>query len=450
MRSVNSGVLPSGKLPERKLSVAVDPLVENSMSDDPLPRGRGGSHATPVKSLRKSRLFGLKNKRYQEKKHKKFAPKMKYAIKAKDYAQGCIALGCVRSVEDDIIYVDLLGDVRGVLLLTEINDHFLERLRTAVDKQSPTLPCLGDLFSFRDFITAVVLSNGTQPVELSIRPQLLNVGIPVKEDQVFMGAVKSKVDRGFLVDLGHASIEGFLPNPIDAKIGQPFYVRIIAISSPTLVRLEPYQPETFFPSVSMQKIHFDALRPYVVAKATVAEITPSGGLKVQVAKVFHAACGRFAWIGGISEGIEVLSRPVLIDPSQKVFWVTLVDSVVAGRRPSCFDATLGSIVDVEVNSIMPDVAVECHYEDFRVVIDLRKGLETTALVAGDTHSVRLVERRPLDDLLLATDDPSIMGLPIFCADDVVVGSLVSGHSRLPLFALSLCGRGRGHLRCPLP
>jgi hypothetical protein len=56
---------------------------------------------------------------------------MKSIIEAED----CIAIGCV---EDDIVDFGLPGNVRGVLLMSEINDHFLERLHTAVDKHGTT------------------------------------------------------------------------------------------------------------------------------------------------------------------------------------------------------------------------------------------------------------------------------------------------------------------------
>jgi hypothetical protein len=286
------------------------------MTEAALPRGRGPVKPTHGSAPKKVKLFGIKSKAQKPPKQKKSTPKIKSRISAKDYAQGCIVLGSVRSVEDDAVYFDLPGSVRGVLLLTEINDHFLERLRLAVEQQSASLPALDDFFSFGDFVTAVVLSNETQPVELSIRPQLLNVGLKLTVGQVLPGAVKSKVDHGFLVDLGNDSIEGFLPNPSDVSIGQPLCVCITAVSSPTLVRVELFGAGTFYPTIRIDTIHIDEIRPYTVMKSSVKDSLNSG------------TCGRHLWLPGAESFDEVIGGLILIDPAQKILCMTTIVSIV--------------------------------------------------------------------------------------------------------------------------
>jgi rRNA biogenesis protein RRP5 len=402
-----------------------------------LPRGRG-----PLKPLSpsppKPKLFGFKNKLQKLKKQKKPVPKIQSRISIKDYAQGCLTLGCVRSVQDDIVYFDLPGGFRGVLLLTEINDSFLERLRVAVEEQSNSLPNLEDFFTIGAFFDAVVLSQESSPVELSIRPQLLNVGLKFEEGLVLVGAVKSKVDHGFIVDLGHDSIQGFLPNPAEVAIGQPLRVRIIAVSSLTLVRLEICPAEVFYPTVRMETIHFDMIRPYTVLRSVVQAWTTNGALKLLVAGAYGGTCARHSWLPGIEPGEEVDVRPLLIDPAQKLMWMSAIPSIVEGRKPVCFEARLGATVDAIVTRIRLDIGIDLEWEGRRLFVDFKTSQSSEPVAAGDIHRVRIVQRMPLDDLLMATDDADIISLSIFVADDVVVGSVIDGtvanvHEKFGIF-----------------
>ena len=138
-----------------------------------LPRGRGTR--TPTKDSSKSKGFGFKNKKPKQQKQKKFIPKVKAMMKATDFEEGCIVLGTVCSVEDEIVYVDLPGGIRGGLMLTEVNQYFMDRLGRALSERlTSELPALDDFFAVGEYIMAVVTSSGTHPVELSIRPELVN------------------------------------------------------------------------------------------------------------------------------------------------------------------------------------------------------------------------------------------------------------------------------------
>ena len=294
---------------------------------------RGNAQKTTIKRNPK-KVFGFKNKVKKQKASKKFIPKIPSKIKASDYAQGCITLASVRSVEDDSVYFDLPGGVHGVLYLSEVNDHFLEHLKHAVETQSSDLPALEDFFKFGDFVTAVVLSQGTHPVELSVRPSLLNVGINVEEGQIMFGAIKSKADHGYMVDIGNKVIEGFLPTKEkNLKIGKPVIVKVTALSSPQLVRVELFQEDKFYPTNKMKKCNFDLIRPFNVIDSVVQSNVANGALKLMVGGSFQGICSRFSWDASLNEGDHTLARPLLIDPAQKTLWISTVPTIVNGEKP---------------------------------------------------------------------------------------------------------------------
>ncbi|KAH0796063.1 rRNA biogenesis protein RRP5 [Histomonas meleagridis] len=388
--------------------------------EEALPRGHGQKitiGSTPKK------VFGFKNKAKKQKHTRKFSPKIPSIMKASDYNQGCITLCSVRSVEDDVVYMDLPGGLHGVLLLTEINDYFLQKLQFAVENQSPILPSLEDFYQFGDFVTAVVLSQGTHPVELSVKPSLLNTGIKIEEDSIMYGAIKSRVDHGYMVDIGNDVIEGFLPTSQEYLIGRPVIVRITAVSSPTLVRVELFQVDNFIPTLNMKTCNFDYIRPFAVIDSVVQSNIDNGALKILVGGSFQGICSKFSWVAGQSSGDHVQARPLLIDPAQKTLWMSTVPTIVNGQKPLCFDVRLGSIEESNVLRIRSNVGIECGIlnDTVRAFISINQTKSETTLVAGDKHLIRITERRAIDDLVFATDDPEIINLEVFCSEDVKVG-----------------------------
>lgn len=413
------------------------------MSDfAPLPRGKGDQKPTQTKPQKAKKMFGIKNKQPKQKKQKKFAPKIPSMMKAKDYMTGCIVLCSVRAVEEDIIYFDLPGGVRGTLLFQEINDSYLERLRQAVSSDSNDFPSLDRFFHEGDFFSAAVISAGTKPVELSLRPSLLNIGLDIQNGAILSGAIKSIEDNGYIIDIGREEQNqfGFLPFRKGEKngnkkyqIGQPLLFKVKNESSP--IRLEVWDEEIknaedkpILPTKNCTAINFDQIRPYTVIDSVVSDFIPNGAVQLLVGGAFQGTCSKFSWVDGISKGDAVSARPILIDPAQKILWMSTIPRIVEGLKPSCLNVHIGEKIDSTVGRIRSGVGIECEAEvnsnKLRIFVDMESTKSDTALVSGDNYLVRVTERRPIDDLLLATDDPEIIALPIFGADDVEPGSVI--------------------------
>ena len=393
--------------------------------DGTLPRGTSAPKKT----------FGFKNKR--TKKQKKATPFVKSSITISEYAQGCISLGTIRSVEDDAVYVDLPGGNKGVLLFTEVNDYFLQNLQKAVEENKTSLQTLTDFFKVDSYLMAVVLSAGTNPVELSIRPSLINIGIPVCENSVFYAAVKSKEDNGFLLDIGNDGFNCFLPEK-DAdgkkrslKIGQPIFVKVIkADKDSKIARFDLIDSSEYFPSVDESTPQFDVIRPYSVIDSVVKSNPPSGALKLLVGGTFNGVCSKFSWPAGLNQGDSVKARPILIDPAQKTLWMSTIPSIVMGARPHCFNVRLGEIVEADVLRIRSGIGIECNYikdgKESRIFIDIENTEADSSIAAGDKHTIRIIERRPIDDILFAADDKETLNLEVFCVEDAIVGHIYDG------------------------
>lgn len=393
--------------------------------DGTLPRGPAPS----------KKPFGFKNKHV--KKQKKAAPKISSSITINDYAEGCITLGCVRSVEDDALYIDLPGGHRGILLFTEVNDYFLKQLQIAVEENQSSFNTLTEFFEIGSFIMAVVLSSGSNPVELSIRPSLINIRLPVKVGSLFYAAVKSKIDKGYELDIEREDYKDytcFLPkknlNGQKLKVGQPIYVKITSIEESKIIKFEYVETKFVFPTVQESAPIFDEIRPFSVIDSVVKNNPPSGALKLLVGGAFNGVCSKFSWPAGKSQGETVQARPLLIDPAQKLLWMSLIPTIVEGKKPNCFDVKLGDIVDTEVVRIRSGVGIECMLKqdrkEYRVFIDLATTEAENTIAAGETHRVRIIERRPIDDLLFAADDSETLSLQVFSVEDAEVGKVYDG------------------------
>lgn len=373
--------------------------------------------------IKKEKLFGTKSKNAKSKKQKKSGVKVPSLPKAEDFCQGCITLASILSFQDDMIFLELPGNARGTLQLTEINDPFLQRLQHAI-KNDEELPELENFFNIGDFLMATVISAGTHPVELSIRPNLVNSMIEPEEGRIFWGAVKSKEDRGYIIDLGKENVTAFLPFPAQLEVGQPAFVTLLKKTSESIYKCELTKKD-FFPSVPTVKPFFDTLRPIDVLDGLVTSNFTNGALAIN-AQSFNGFCSKYSWPPGLTNGNNVQVRPVLIDHAQKTIWFTAIPRIVNGERPYCLDAKIGSKVTSKVSRIRYNVGIEFTMpdnENLRVFIP-EKETKSHALMAGQDHVVRITERRPIDDLLLAADDPEIIDLAVFSADDVHPGQIL--------------------------
>lgn len=396
--------------------------------DGTLPRG-----PAPTK-----KPFGFKNK-HSKTKQKKIQPKINSSITIHDFAEGCIILGTIRSVEDDALYVDLPGGHRGILLFTEVNDYFLKQLELAVEENQTKLTTLTDFFKIGSYIMAVVLSSGTNPVELSIRPAVINTGLPIQNGSLFYAAVKSKEDNGYILDIGREDKQEtcFLPlknlngKKRDLKIGQPIFAQIIDFKEGSKVlRFESVDTHESFPKIELQTPTFDEIRPYTVINSDVKSNVSSGALKLFVGGAFNGICTKFSWNAGLNQGDTVDARPILIDPAQKLLWMSTIPTIVDGVKPSCFQVPIGSIVETEVLRIRCGIGIECTLKnndtDIRVFIENENSEAEATLASGDMHKVRIIERRPIDDLLFAADDKETLEMPVFCAEDAKAGQILDG------------------------
>lgn len=391
------------------------------MEAEALPRGKAAQPAD--NKIKKEKLFGTKSKTGKSKKQKKSTGKIPSLPKAQDFCQGCITLASILSFQDDMVFLELPGNARGTLQLTEINDPYLQRLQNAI-KNELDLPELENFFNIGDFIMATVISNGTHPVELSIRPNLVNTMIEPVEGAILWGAVKSREDRGYIIDLGKDNITGFLPFPAQLEVGQPLFVTLVKKTAETIFKCEILKKD-FFPSIQCEKPFFDTLRPIDILEGIVTSNMSNGALAIN-AKSFNGFCSKYSWPAGLNVGQTVQVRPVLIDPAQKAIWFSAIPRVVNGERPLCLDAKIGSKVTAKVSRIRYNVGIEFTMpedENQRIFIS-EKETKGQALMAGEDHDVRITERRPIDDLLLAADDPDIINLAVFSADDVQPGQVL--------------------------
>lgn len=399
----------------------------NSDSSTPLPRGKVIQKANSVGF--KTNVFGTKLKQKKltkQKKEKKISIKTQTFIKSSDYNPGCIVLCSIISFQPEFIYVELPGKYRGVIKVTEISDPFYERLKNAVENEEDDLPDPESFLKVGDFLVACVVSNGTKPIELTLRPNIVNSTVQPLKDTILTGAVMAEEDKGYIVDIGFNQIKGFLPYPKHKKysIGQILFVTVVDDSNKSFVRLNT-TPKNFFPSIYQSDFHYDYIRPTHVYDGVITCVYNNGARQIAIGKN-TVMCSRISCEKKLDQGSKVRFRPIFVDPAQKSIWVSVVETIVEGVKPKCSDIKIGSKHTTKVSWIRSGVGIESIIEEcgVRVFIDFAESNSDSVLLEGDDHFLRITGRSYIDDVLFATDDPDVINIPFFCSEDVHVGTIV--------------------------
>ena len=316
-------------------------------------------------------------------------PKRAETLGFKKLRVGMVMLGCVRSVGELDLTINLPHSLTGFASLREVSDGMAELVDAYLKKEDDeaaaedddSLPELSALFQPGHVVRCAVVGLDQSPkghrIELSMRPSLINKGLSVEKLHVGMGvygAVRSVEEKGYVVDLGLPNANVFLPfseapssssssssaaaaqlivgQQVECVVSDPPTARVIKLSADAAKVAEAVTAES-----TTHPLSFTDLKAGLLVDATVKRVLPTG-LWLQFLSVFTGTVDLLHleepagadWAGRYSEGQRLRARVLFVDFEAKRLALTVRPNLLR-MAPHAFPAALA------VGAVLPEAAV---------------------------------------------------------------------------------------------
>lgn len=377
-------------------------LLAATTAEQDFPRGRAEE---PVKA-RKSELTGPPAKRR----------KMKTIAKPKKELEGIRVehlnykrllpntrlLVRVVSIRDLELVVALPNQLLGHIPIVNVSSHLTEELAQA-DDEDEDLPTLTDLFQPGQLLTAMVVSlksavdarrtvstradeelSAARRVELTLDPSKVNdtiTKIDLAPGYVLSAAVKSREDKGFVLDFGITGISSFLrfKDAPELSVGQVLRCKIVKLTDKgrtVTVSLDAAD------SVLTTAITVGALLPGLLISALITTVLPTG-LNVKINGFFDGTIDLFhtgaATTSSFKIGQKVKARVLWALPTSDglSFALSLLPTIVKSGADA-----LSIVASHPVGTIIESVKVLAVDREWGLTCSLS---ETDSTGAGFVH-----------------------------------------------------------------
>ena len=220
---------------------------------------------------------------------------------------GCLVLGCIHDIKNNELVVSLPGIGNfGYIKLNNISNIYSDLLKNiqlgtslaSHHKRNMTnennINTLLDMYTKGDLLRCKVLSYTDKKLYLTVEPTQVNANLSFKnldENMVLSGAVKTKEDHGYTIDLGIEDLTGFFKvdtTALNLPIGQCSLFKIVGKPSKRSICLKlcDSSESTFYELKT--KYQFDSYLPGAkLTNCTIDKVTKNG-LQVDVSNQLFA------------------------------------------------------------------------------------------------------------------------------------------------------------------
>eukprot|EP00656_Telonema_subtile_P003300 TRINITY_DN11508_c0_g1_i2.p1 TRINITY_DN11508_c0_g1~~TRINITY_DN11508_c0_g1_i2.p1 ORF type:complete len:1212 (+),score=418.90 TRINITY_DN11508_c0_g1_i2:110-3745(+) len=165
-----------------------------------------------------------------EKKRKKEKPAKVERMSFAQLSIGTAMLGAVKEARNSGLTISLPNQLTGFVRYERVSDVIATMYEQYDPEAGVPLPDLAEMFPEGSIVHCVIVgmdtTQGKRRLELSLKASDLNQELPqgaVKDGAAVYATVRSKEDRGWLLDLGVHGLQGFVPNDSINK-GDPMIV----------------------------------------------------------------------------------------------------------------------------------------------------------------------------------------------------------------------------------
>ncbi|XP_069045275.1 protein RRP5 homolog isoform X2 [Lepisosteus oculatus] len=374
---------------------------------------------------------------------------------------GTLLLGCVKEVNDFELVVSLPSGLTGFVQITNISDSYTKLLSEQLDsaqslEETLTLPRLfppGMLL--RCVVSSVeVTKGGHQSLKLSVNPREVNKALgagSLKAGMLISGSVESIEDHGYLVDIGVSGAKAFLPRQkakdlqLESKgglmVGQYLNCLLEEVKNEgRIVRLS-VGPSEIAKAVAdtQQGWTLNSLLPGLIVKAKVKKVTIHG----PILEFLSSFTGTVDFLHIDSEkasdytpGDTVKACVLYIDPSTRTVGLSL--------RPHLLHpgSKLHTVSNTQIGEVVQDCKVKSFHQHSGAILKLPDGslvfahknhlkeshesFDPNRTLAGSTHTCRILDFSPLEQMLLVSLRKSVIEAPFLQYQDLQPGQLVTG------------------------
>ncbi|KAJ3056513.1 Protein RRP5 [Rhizophlyctis rosea] len=390
---------------------------------------------------------------------------------------GTTFLGTIKEINDLDLAVALPNQLTGYISITEISEAISAQVEKAAndeddEENDAEVPELRGLFYLGQPVVCVVISvedgkdgeggKGKKRIELSLKPELVNVGITdVFVGLVFPAVITSQEDHGYIVSCGFESMTGFLHNKAAEKYiaehngGRPLSVGQVVICSVSKVDEGrktlnvTIDPETVAKAVipTSQAPTMDSLKAGGTVNAKIHSVVENG-LVLSFLGVFEGTVDWFHLGHAVKnadtdlfdkykDGQKVRARILYVDPTRKKIGLTLAPHLL-GLKSFEFPAEkveIGTVVEKatvlrvdSVTGLLLDIpGVGLGYVHISKLADERVEKIDKKFKAGTSHRARVIGFDSCDGLVIVTFEQSVISRPFMRYEDIKVGSIVKGE-----------------------
>ncbi|XP_025095054.1 protein RRP5 homolog isoform X1 [Pomacea canaliculata] len=367
-----------------------------------------------------------------------------------------VILGIVKDVRDHQMTVSLPNGLNGMVSIMEISSTLLKRLQQLAKADSctdETLVTLKKLYQIGEPVPCSVISTKTEgqkrSIDLSINPTIVNKSLPLsalKTGCLIFGAVASKEEHGYTIDLGIPDIMAFLkaePEIDDSSlvVGKCFWFSLlkdldadVTVGESRVVNVSIAPEHVKEAKVTLQKASsVECFRPGMKVDVKITK-TVSDGLQVKFMEYNGCIHKRHLPKSPASYNIgqKVEARVLYTAALTKEIHLSLLPRVVncIGVEPQPMPMSVGDVGEWEVLHVEQNRGVYFQAQGITGFAPLSQlsdekieNLNTT-FVKNTAHRCRVIGFHPIDDVALLTLKESVINEEFLSISDVRPGQIV--------------------------
>lgn len=372
--------------------------------------------------------------------------------------------------DEIVILLPGLGNF-GYIRINQISNEYTNYLNKELNNKSNIVQ-LSDMYSIGNLVRCKVLNYEKKRLYLTIDPNEVNRNLNssnLEEDMIISGAVKTKEDHGYTIDLGISNITAFFPTKEENLIiGKTLNFKITSKQTENMVKLTLCTEREF--NELKTKTKFDSYLPGTKITCSIDQVC-SNGLKLAVYNLTgYIHVNHLIKSGGgkqfknlsakYKHGDKLDATIIFINPYSKLFYLTLLPHLTGDKTQAKLEKIdtqplIGEIFDCKVVShSLKGLYVEFHdtkqkqlllgfIPKFDLIDDKQKAKNTKKADLIDKYpngkqiTARAIKINPLEDLVLLSAKKNVLSMNYLNYDSIEVGQLVNG--KIKGFITKNCG-----------
>ncbi|XP_039298678.1 protein RRP5 homolog isoform X2 [Nilaparvata lugens] len=365
----------------------------------------------------------------------------------KKLSKGLVIAGRVREINSSGLVISLPGRCQANVDINKISTPYTKQLESGEDVAG-----LSDMFQIGELVTATVETvnkkNGKFNVSLSLNPCDANKTFKKSTLEVnvqLIGAIESKEEHGYVIDVGIKNVSGFLPiKKVDPQALQGLVVgklvrgvvtHIKRLPSSALILTLSIKKDIFYTALPRNGYSNTNFIPGTSIKIQVLEVLPEG-LVVKPVKSNEDVTGHVN-LNNLANCWDTITR---FKPSM-VFYATLLYTTprdnkyfslwpqIKNVNPDIIFHDGALVKKAKVSSLAFDgtnFKLSSDEVNVRGVVPISRNGSKDDFEVGEMHTVRVMHYDFMENVYICSMKPDVLSIKVYTVNDLQVGQVVEG------------------------